>query len=127
MLEITGPWADRGCTLLELAGDLDANAAPALREHLTHIAARPLRLIIVMDHVPWIDETGLGVLLGAAKRAHDSGGGIALTGCTGRARQRVDTGALARVLHPCASIEDAIALLTGREPNGTPTQHTVAR
>lgn len=127
MLEIEDPWTDRGCTIVELRGDLDANAAPALREHLAHLTTRPLRLIIVMGAVPWIDENGLGVLLGAAKRATCSGGGIALAGCTGRARQRVDTGALARVLHPCASIEDAIGLLTGRESTGTPTQHTVAR
>lgn len=106
-------WTDRGCAIVELAGDLGAAGAPLLREELAAITARPLRLIVVVERVAFLDDTGLGVLLGAARRARDSGGGIALVGPRGQVCRTLETKALSAILRPCASIEEAIALLTG--------------
>ena len=114
-LDIDEPWTDSGCVIVEIAGQLDAISAPALREEFSRITARPLRLIVAIDGLDHLDETGLGVLLGAARRARDSGGGIALVGPTGQVRRSLETKALTAILRPCTSIEGAIAALCARE------------
>jgi len=49
--------------------------APRLRQHVqTVTAARPDGLILDLDRVDFIDSTGLGVLVGAAKRMRVNGG-----------------------------------------------------
>ena len=59
-----GRWA-----LMRVTGEIDMATAPRLRQHvLTVTASKPAGLLLNLDQVDFIDSTGLGVMVGAAKR-----------------------------------------------------------
>ena len=67
-------------TVIHAAVEIDATTSPQLREHLRDaISANPGTVVVVdMGAVEFIDSTGLGVLVGALKRARLDGGDLAL-------------------------------------------------
>lgn len=57
-------------TIIELRGDLDLAAAPALREHLLDALRHSTNLLILdLSGVRFCDASGLAVLVGAQHRA----------------------------------------------------------
>ncbi|MBA3488182.1 MAG: STAS domain-containing protein [Longispora sp.] len=66
-------------TLLRVAGEIDVYTAPKLREQLVALSEAGVRNIVVdLARVEFLDSTGLGVLVGALKRAKASNGTFAL-------------------------------------------------
>lgn len=67
-------------TVIHAVAEIDAATSPQLREHLRDaISANPGTVVVVdMGAVEFIDSTGLGVLVGALKRARLDGGDLAL-------------------------------------------------
>lgn len=62
-----------GDVVLTVAGEVDVHTASRLREALTAAeAAAPPRIVVDLEGVPFMDSTGLGVLVGALARARDS-------------------------------------------------------
>jgi anti-anti-sigma factor len=62
-----------------ISGALDAVRAPALREHLLHLAHNSAgRLVVDLSAVSDADVSGLTVLMGTARRARLLGGGLRL-------------------------------------------------
>ena len=56
--------------VLEVHGEVDLATSPALREHLRVLLEdAPPALVLDLDGVPFMDSTGLGVLVAAYKRA----------------------------------------------------------
>lgn len=59
---------DSDVTVLTVAGDVDALSAPALRDGIeSHVAAGRNTLVLDLDAVPFMDSTGLGVLVGGLR------------------------------------------------------------
>lgn len=55
--------------LVRLTGELDLHAAPQLENELeTIIRANPQHVLVDVSQVPFLDSSGLGVLLGASRR-----------------------------------------------------------
>ena len=66
-------------TVVHVAGEIDVYTAPALREELAaQQEAGPIHLVVDLTDVPFMDSTGLGVLVGALKRARTTGGDLRL-------------------------------------------------
>lgn len=66
-------------SVLTVAGEIDVYTAPVLREHLSQaIAADRADVVVDLSGVTFMDSTGLGVLVGALKRARSFGGDLQL-------------------------------------------------
>jgi anti-anti-sigma factor len=103
-----------GGQALELAGELDAASAPALRERLAEIATRGKGpLVIDLTRLDFIDSTGLSVLLNAKRRLTRRGRGFALVCPPGHIRRILKVTQLLDTLDCHASREDALGALAG--------------
>src|SRR5580693_10813802 len=60
---------ERGVAIAEVTGDMDMSTAAGLRERLSGLADSGQPLIVDLNRVTFIDSTGLGVLVSAARRA----------------------------------------------------------
>ena len=86
--------------VLEVSGEIDLATLPLLRDHLARAvdAHRGAVLYVDVEGVSALDDTGLGMLLGAAGRARESGGDLVLV-CTGeRLRRRFELTGLDRAV-----------------------------
>lgn len=105
-------WFDRGRAVIEVAGEVDVYSVPLLREVLAQLAPpRPLRIAVVMSAVEFIDSSGIGVLVGAVKRAEATGGRVALVGCSPHVDGLLRRMALHRVFGLHTELESAFAWL----------------
>ena len=67
--------------LLIVEGELDAYTGPQLRDELARASGEGVRwLLVEMSGVAHMDSVGLGILVGAAKRAAGEKGGLAVVG-----------------------------------------------
>ncbi|HZT68004.1 MAG TPA: STAS domain-containing protein [Acidimicrobiales bacterium] len=70
---------ERSWGIAELGGDMDVFNAPRAREALIDmIQNRSSNVIVDLSEVDFLDSTGLGVLVGALKRAQQHGGTMRL-------------------------------------------------
>lgn len=66
--------AENGKTLVGVDGEVDVSNAAQLREELERaLAGESTAVTIDLSRVPYIDSTGIGVLVGAAHKAKDKG------------------------------------------------------
>jgi len=71
-------------TVLTVRGELDLYTAPALRDRVLAVAAEgQRRLVIDLSGVPFMDSSGLGVIVACLKRLRESGGDLALVTAPG--------------------------------------------
>ena len=78
-LKIATDNTGEGVTVLTLEGELDAHSGPALRESIIEsFAEGTSRLIVDMSAVPFIDSVGVGILVGAMKRAREIEGNLSV-------------------------------------------------
>jgi len=76
--EVSDEVAD-GVTVVTVRGEVDVATAPALKDHLAACGERGDRYLVVdLRPVPFLDSTGLGALIGAAKRQREHGGDLQL-------------------------------------------------
>lgn len=81
-------WKD--WTVVDIAGELDLNTAPALREHVDGVvAAGSSRVAIGMSDLSFMDSTGLGMMIALSKELAERGGTLALVGVEGSPRKVV--------------------------------------
>lgn len=106
-VETTGPSGD--CAVLRVAGDLDAYAAPALRERIRDLAAKgAVHVIADLSRVDFLDSTGLGVLVGGLKRLREHDGSLALVISATRILRLFEMTGLTRVFQVQPSVPAAI-------------------
>ena len=76
--------------VLQVSGELDMATVPLLRDHLARAVDehRGATLWVDLDGVTALDDTCLGMLLGAAGRAREAGGDLALVASGERLRHR---------------------------------------
>lgn len=71
-------------TVVRCIGEIDLETAALLRTHLTDaLIDGPSDVVLVLDEVTFLDSIGLGVLIGAHKRARVLQGSLIIV-CTSR-------------------------------------------
>jgi anti-sigma B factor antagonist len=86
--------------VVTVAGELDLASAPELRNALVRAISdhRGATVTVDLDGVSALDDTGLGVLLGAAGRAREAGGDLVLVTNSTRLRSRFELTGLSRAI-----------------------------
>ncbi|MDH4140583.1 MAG: STAS domain-containing protein [Coriobacteriia bacterium] len=80
-LDISSEIHDDAC-IMRLHGEVDVYTAPRLKESLTEqIESGCTNVLVDLEDVGFIDSSGLGVLVGALRRAKERSGGVRLV-CT---------------------------------------------
>ncbi len=89
-----------GTPALQVQGDLDMATVATWRDHLLKAitAHRGAELLVDLDGVTSLDDTALGVLLGAAGRAREGGGELVVVCTTPRLLERFATTHLDRAI-----------------------------
>jgi anti-sigma B factor antagonist len=97
-----------GRPVLHLSGEVDLATLPTLHDHLTRALGdlRGATLLIDLDGVSALDDTGLGLLLGAAGRAREQAGDVVLVCTNERLRERFRLTGLDRAISVRPSLHD---------------------
>jgi anti-anti-sigma factor len=92
--------------VLQVSGELDMATLPLLRDHLARAVDehRGATVWVDLDGVTALDDTCLGMLLGAAGRAREAGGDLALVCTAERLRQRFALTGLDRAVTVAATL-----------------------
>lgn len=108
-LEIPDHDAD-GWTIVTPVGEIDVAGAPNLRDRLTElIAGGSSQIIVDLEAVDFIDSTGLGVLVGALRRARTADGDVRMVCTNSRILKVFDITGLDEVFTIVGSVEEAMA------------------
>jgi anti-sigma B factor antagonist len=67
---------EQGCVIAAVAGEIDITTVAQLRERLYELADNGGTLIVDLNRVEFIDSSGLGALVGTARRITEHGGSL---------------------------------------------------
>lgn len=96
-------------SIITIDGDVDVASAAQLGEALdAHLAAGRKRLVLDLDGVPFMDSSGLGVLVGALRRARSLGGSVHLACTRSRIERIIDITGLDQVFCMHENVDDAV-------------------
>jgi len=101
-----------GRAVLNISGEIDLATVPRLHDALTRFvaSAEPGATVVVdLDGVYICDDTGLGVLLGAASRARATGGELVVVCSPGSLRERLAQTRFDRAVAVAPSVARAVA------------------
>ena len=100
-----------GATVVEVAGELDLHSAPQLRAELARAieSGAPPRVVVDLGGVTFLDSTGVGVLVGALKRAREADGTLHFCNAQARVNRVFEITGLLGALPLFATREAALA------------------
>ena len=99
-----------GRTILHLVGEIDVATAPRLRDELSRVITEGSHhLIVDLSDVPFLDSTGLGVLVGRLKAVRLLDGDLVLAGAQERTLRNFRITGLDQVFRLFDSVDAALA------------------
>ena len=103
-----------GVTVVTLDGELEVSEASVLRELLGGLIAGPQsRVLLDLTDVSFIDSSGIGVLVGAHRRAEAAGARLGLAAAGPGVRRVFELTRTDRVLRLYDTVSDGVAALRG--------------
>ncbi len=103
---------ERGAVIAEVTGDIDMSAVAGLRERLFGLADSGQPLIVDLNRITFIGSAGLGVLVGAARRADVHGGSLHAVCSRPQTRKLLWLTGVDRRIPLSATMDGALMLLT---------------
>jgi anti-sigma B factor antagonist len=114
MLEVREERDGDGVMTLTIEGELDLATASKVREPLERaIESGTKRVLVDMLGCGFIDSTGLGVLLHAAKRLEDEGGAMAIVCVDDQIKRLLELTMIDRTIPVFDTREEALAEISG--------------
>jgi anti-sigma B factor antagonist len=96
--------------VLSLQGEIDLQVSPHVAATLNElIVAKPPRLVVDLSRVPYIDSSGLAVLINAMQNVEDYGGLFALAGAQETVRAILESARLDQVFLTYPHVDAALA------------------
>lgn len=101
----------QGVLFVRPCGELDMNITDEFRNSLEDSLKKNLvnHLIFNLEHVSFIDSSGLGVILGRYKRLVQQGGRVSLVGIQPQVRRILDLSGLLTIMREYKNEEEAAA------------------
>ena len=98
------------CAVLRIDGDIDAYAAPQLRDQVTNLAGQgTVHIIADLRGSGFLDSSGLGALVGSHKELRTRGGSLTLVADTGPVLQVIRMTGLGNAFAVQSCVPEAIA------------------
>jgi anti-sigma B factor antagonist len=105
---------EQGATILQLEGEIDLHASPALRAQLHELVkAKAPALVAGFSGVQYIDSSGLATLVEYVRDSKPYGGKIALFGLQPKVKMVFELVRLNELFTIADSKESALAAVTG--------------
>lgn len=105
----------RTYTVVGIEGEVDVHTAGRLRDYLTALfRAGRVHLILDLEAVTFLDSTGMGVLVGALKRARVHDGSVQVVCANQRILRLLEITGLNRAFVMHASVENALCTGAGQ-------------
>lgn len=97
-------------TVFAPEGAIDLHVSPELRASLRElIDKKPDRLVIDLSRVPYIDSSGLAVLIGAMQSLEHEGGKFCLASAPETVRTILESARLDQYFHLYPTVDEALA------------------
>jgi anti-sigma B factor antagonist len=92
-------------------GAIDLHVSPELRASLRAIIdnEKPKRLVVDLSRVPYIDSSGIAVLIGAMQSLEHEGGNFLLAGAQEGVQMILESARLDQYFHLFPNVEAAVA------------------
>jgi anti-sigma B factor antagonist len=103
--------------VVTVEGELDAYSGPKLRQLLLEQSeAKHHTLVVDLSGLTFTDSSGIGILVGAFKRANARGGAVCLLSPSGQLAKLLKMTGLTRVFPVFTCLQDALDLLDTLQP-----------
>ena len=102
--------AGSDCAVLRIDGDIDAYAAPQIRDRVTDLAGNgTVHIIVDLRGASFLDSSGLGALVGSRTELRARGGSLTVVASSDRILQTLRIAGVSDVLALHSHVPDAIA------------------
>lgn len=97
-------------TVVQLTGEVDMSHSPSVHQALVEVLERkPLRLVIDLTEVSYMDSSGVGVLVDALRRMRTIGGKLALVAVAPRVLSVLQITKLDQFFEMYSTLPEALA------------------
>lgn len=121
-VRIRGKPEDEGASVYSVSGELDAYTAPDLRDALDEALAEGVSWFIVdLTDLAYLDSTGLGILVGTAKKSRQADGDLAVVCAKQNLLKIFSISGTTEILNVVDSVEAAMVRLRELEESRAET------